>query len=472
MAKSGSNILHHADLLVAPLHQNLLKPNLRRMNETNYHKSSHMLQAIPYYSGFELAHDTYNAISAASDGNIYYVLSSQSMDTGGQIYVYNPETDKIQHLGDLTDICGEKETKAIPQGKSHTKFYECDGKLYGSTDVGLYEMVDGMERYPSNPPDGYHAYPGGHIFSFNLSTGEFEDLVLAPDGEGIVTMTMDQKRKQIYGITWPHGYFIHYGVTADELRNLGPVSADGEAGIPGDNYRILCRSMVVDPRDGTVYYSTSEGDIFAYNGASGSIAKLEDVNLRLDYFGSYDPTRPGSMGYNWRQILWDPSGQVAYAVHGNSGYLFQFDPKGPEIEIVERITSAPSKKSGMYDQFSYGYLGFTLSDNILYYLTGGPAYDSKSQRITGKKHIAKGAAKGVENLHLITYDIPKQKYRDHGPVFYSDGSKPTYVNSIAIGLFGNVYTLARFTHNEKVIQDLVKIPNPFSYEFTQKKKNN
>jgi hypothetical protein len=242
---------------------------------------------------------------------------------------------------------------------------------------------------------------------------------------------------------------------------MGPVSASGEAGTPGEDYRVLCRAMVVDPRDGAVYYSTSEGDIFTYHYDSESITKLEGIDLRLDYFGIYDPAQLVSMGYNWRQILWHPFEKVAYGVHGNSGYLFRFDPRQPKIELVDRIASRPSKKSGMYDQFSYGYLGFTLSEGILYYLTGGPVCDSKGQRITGEKHIAKGAAKGVENLHLVTYDIRNQKYADHGPVFYADGGRPTYVNSIAVGPDNNIYTLARFEHNGKTIEDLVKIPHPF-----------
>ena len=75
-----------------------------------------------------------------------------------------------------------------------------------------------------------------------------------------------------------------------------------------------------------------------------------------------------------------------------------------------------------------------------------------------------GAARGLENLHLITYNIPCQKYADHGRIFYTDGTRPTYVNSIAIGPNGNVYTLARFEHNGKEIEDLVKIPDPFSGE--------
>jgi hypothetical protein len=96
----------------------------------------------------------------------------------------------------------------------------------------------------------------------------------------------------------------------------------------------------------------------------------------------------------------------------------------------------------------------------LYYLTGGPIYID-GQRVTGKKAIAMGAARGLENLHLVTYNIPNQKYIDHGPIFYEDGTRPTYVNSIAIGKNGNVYTLGRFEYKGKVIEDLVKIPDPF-----------
>jgi len=420
------------------------------------------LIATPYYSGFELAHDTYHAISSASDGQIYYVLSSQAIDKGGQMYVYNPKTDKTSFLADLTDVCGEKNKKAISQGKSHVRFYESHGKLYFATHVGYYEMIDGMERLPVNAPEGYKLYPGGHFLSYDLSEKKFKDLAIAPDGEGIITMIMDSDREQIYAITWPKGYFLHYDVAKNQLTNLGKISANGEAGIPGKDYRVLCRSMFVDQRDGAVYYSTSEGDIFTYKPNSTSLKKVEGVDLKLDYFGKYDPTNPGNMGYNWRSIVWSPSEGVAYGVHGNSGYLFRFDPHKPSIEIVDRITSEPSKKSGMFDQFSYGYLGFQLGPDqqTLYYLTGGPIYIN-GKRVKGVDEIAMGAAKGLENLHLITYNIPKDKYIDHGPIFYKNGERPTYVNSIAIGANGDVYTLARFEQKGKEIEDLVKIPNPF-----------
>lgn len=416
------------------------------------------LTAKRYYSGFELAHDTYNAISVASDGKVYYVLSSESYDIAGKIYVYDPETDKTSLLADLDEITGQKGSKAIPQGKSHVRFYEHDGKLYFSTHVGVYELIDGVDRAHPVPPEGYTAYPGGHVISYDLASGMFEDLAVLPEGQGSLAMTLDGERGHIYGTSWPLGYFYHFNMNTGEIRNIALTCGHGEDGVVGDDYRVICRSLLVDPRDGKVYLSTAEGDILTYQPGDTSLTKLEGVDLRIDYFGKYDPTRPGSMGYNWRKIFWYEPEQIAYGVHGNSGYLFRFDPRKPGIELVQRITSEPSQKSGMFDQFSYGYLGFQLGKDgeTIYYLTGGPIYvDGK--RLKGADEIGKGAAKGLENLHLITYHIPSKKYIDHGAIFYEDGSRPTYVNSVAIGLEGSVYSLARFDQDGKEIQDLIKV---------------
>jgi hypothetical protein len=305
-------------------------------------------------------------------------------------------------------------------------------------------------------------YGGGHILSYDLRTKAFEDLAIIPNGEGMVSMTMDCSRGQIYGISWPTGNFIHYDVNANQLHNLGQFSANGEAGIPGDDYRSLCRSLLVDARDGTVYFSISEGDILSYNPAIGKINTCEDVDLRIDYFGKYDSTRPGNMGYNWRKIFWYAPEQVAYGVHGNSGYLFKFNPTKASIEIVDRITSELSKKCGMFDQFSYGYLGFQLGPDgkTIYYLTGAPIYKD-GKRLKGENEIAKGAAKGLEDLHLITYDLVENVYKDHGPIYYKDGQRPLYVNSIAVGDDGDIYTLARINRDGKTITDLIRIPSPF-----------
>lgn len=409
-------------------------------------------------SGFPDAHDTYNAMSMASDGRLYYVLSSDKLDVGGQMFRFNPSSEEIKHLGDLNVICGQSDKKCIAQGKSHVLFYEYQQKLYFATHVGYYQLIDGMDRLPEQAPDGFDLYPGGHILSYDLSNETFEDLSMIPDGEGVVSMCMDTQRGNMFGITWPTGQFFTYQVKDKKLTLLGKISGNGEAGTPGDDFRSLCRSLVVDEDTGYCYWTTIEGDIFYVDPMELKIHRLSNAHLRLDYFGKYEPSLPGTMGYHWRQIFWYAPEQVAYGVHGNSGYLFKFDPKAQTVEIVDRITSLPSKKSGFFDQFSYGYLGFTLGPDgkTIYYLTGGPIFEN-GKRIEGEKSIAKGAAKGLENLHLITYEIPTNTYHDHGPIFYENGERPLYVNSISVDAAKNVYTLARVNRNGKIITDLIKI---------------
>jgi hypothetical protein len=422
------------------------------------------LAAHTYNSGFPEAHDTYNAMGAASDGNIYYVLSSESIDVGAQMYRFNPRTKNIEHLGDLTEACGEKGLKAIPQGKSHVNFVEANGKLYFTSHVGVYTIIDGMEKM-GVPPPGYKSYPGGHLLAYDLKTGKFDDFGVAPEREGVLAMNFDPSHGRLFGLTWPSGYFFRYNLATRDLKNFGKVCAEGENG-KGAAYRTICRSICVDPKTGRAWFTTSEGAIIAYQPETDAIAVIAGEDMKKDYFGLYDPTSPGHMGYNWRQTVWYPADKMVYGVHGNSGYLFRFDPATPRVEVLDRLTTEPSKRSGMFDQFSYGYLGFTLGPDghTLYYLTGAPIYVN-GKRLAGKNSTAMGEAKGLEDLHLITYDIPHAKYADRGAIFYDNiaeekNRRPLYINSIAVGKNGNVYFLARITENGKTRSDLVEVNVP------------
>jgi hypothetical protein len=416
--------------------------------------------ATVYNSGFEHAHDTYNGISSASDGKIYYVLCSQLMEVAGQMYVFDPGTGTTEHLGDLSEICGEKNMKVVAQGKSHVNFVESGGKLYFATHLGYYSIIDGMEK-TGVPTGEYKAYRGGHLLAYDMKSKTFEDLGIGPHNEGIITMNMDPGRGLIYGLSWPTGYLFRYDVARKELKDLGPFTGKGEDGM-GKDFRVVCRSIAVDPDNGSVYLTNAEGQIKCLKLGADVVEPVEGEDMRKDYFGTYDIFTAGSMAYNWRQVFWYSPEKKIYGVHGNSGYLFRFDPAVPRMDVLERLTSVPSKLTGMGDQFSYGYLGFKLGPDgrTIYYLTGGPIYiDGK--RVMGASSTAKGEAKGLEDLHLITYDIPAGRYLDNGAVFYPDGLRPLYVNSIAIGDDGTVYTLARITENGKTRTDLISFPGPF-----------
>ena len=410
--------------------------------------------AHAYDSGFADAHDTYNGIGAASDGRIYYVLSSERHDVAAQMFVLDPAAGRPRHVADLDEAVGQKGKRAIAQGKSHVNFVEADGRLYFATHVGFYSIVDGKETI-GIPPAGFSAYPGGHLLVYHLATGRIDDLAVAPEHEGILTMNVDARRQRIYALTWPSGYFFRHDLRSGETKTLGRFFEQGENG-KGAGYRTICRSLAVDPEDGSVYFTRGEGTILRYRYGGDAVEPVGGDDLAKDYFGKYDPASAGHMAYNWRQTAYRAADRLFYGVHGNSGYLFAFDPRAERVEVLDRITSEPSRRSGMFDQFSYGYLGFTLGPDgrTLYYLTGGPIYES-GRRVAGRSSTAKGESKGKENLHLVTYDVVTRTSTDHGPVFYEDGGRPTSVNSIAVARDGTVYTIARIPEGDSFRVDLI-----------------
>lgn len=406
--------------------------------------SPHVLRATTYNSDFPAVAEggeAWNGISVAENGKVYYVLSSPVYNVPAEMYSFNPKTKAINHIANLNDAVGQGNVRAVAQGKSHVSFVEDKGKLYFSTHLGYYAHTAGVET-TATAPDGYSAYPGGHFVSYDLKTGKFENLAIAPHGEGIITFAMDVRRGRMYGITWPTGHFLRYDLKTKDLKDLGTLFHGGETGAIGDTYRSICRRIVIDPRDGSAYFTTGEGTIYRYSYGADTIAAVAGANLKKDYFGQLDPANQG-MAYNWRAAIWDASENAIYGVNGRSGYLFRFDPKAPSVEVLERLTSMPSKRTGMLDQFDYGYLGLVLAadGHTLYYMTGSPlSTDSLGTESTKRQG---------EGAHLITYDIPSAKYVDHGQIILDNGDPATAPQSLAVASDGTVYTLCYVARNGK-----------------------
>ena len=109
-----------------------------------------------------------------------------------------------------------------------------------------------------------------------------------------------------------------------------------------------------------MYFTRGEGTIFRYRYdrdavRAGGGRRPQEGLLQANTIRR----RPGTWPTTGEQTAYRAVDRLFYGVHGNSGYLFSFDPR-ERVEVLDRITSAPSRRSGMFDQFSYGYLGFTL----------------------------------------------------------------------------------------------------------------
>jgi hypothetical protein len=276
--------------------------------------------------------------------------------------------------------------------------------------------------------------------TYDLKTGKFQSLAMAPGGQGIIAFNMDAKRGRLYGITWPKGDFLTYDLKTKQLKNLGTKFHGGEMGKLGSSYRAICRRIALDPLDGSAYFTTGDGIIYRYDYNKQTVEAVKGVNLRKDYFGKWNPAEEG-MAYNWRAAIWVPSERAIYAVNGASGYLFRFDPSAPSVEVLKRLTSIPSKRTGMYGPYNYGYLGLVLGPDghTLYYLTAAPLPKDRMSR--------RASPKQKDGTHLITYDVSTGKYEDHGAIVLQNGAPIHPPQALAMGSDGTFYTLTYVKHN-------------------------
>ncbi len=355
-------------------------------------------------AGFHYGDSNYHAICHASDGNVYYVICSHNKKSGSQMFRYNPKTGENTMIGDLTDIVGEDRTKVINQGKVHSDIYEVDGKLYFGTHAGSWDET----------------YPGGHYMCYDIGKQKFTDYGIGVNADGLVAMSMDKKRMRMYAITWPGYIFTYYDIKTGEKKTWGKRYAPVEQQGP--------RSLGVDPRTGNVYWHNTDDTIECYNYKMEVVKTLDKPRFNAPMY----MVPFGRGGYNtnhvWRSIRWSDAMQKFYGIMYNTDWLFSFEPETAELEIIDRITSGPNRKSG---NIIYSSLAFELSR------------DGKTIYYIGHNRAAPDDSTNTETeLHLVTYDIPRRRYTAHGVIELDDGRRPRYCQGLEVGADGNLYIVA------------------------------
>ena len=367
-----------------------------------------------YDSGFPKADSNYNSLSIVDD-YVYYTLCTHDIDIPARAYRVKIGSNTPELIGDLTEICGEAGVKRIPQGKSHTPFFKYDNKVWFATHCSFYGgTTEGGKENPAPPPEGYLDYSGGRIICIN-EDGSKKVVAKSPDGEGIITMTMDTDRGICFCLTWPSALLLIYDVNADKLVNAGKVALDGEIGA-GDRYSCICRIFAVEPTTGIAYFTLSNGEVYSTD-KDGNVELVDWCNLKRDMFGEFDPTRGGHQGYNWRYLVYNKTYKKFYGVMPKSGYLFSFDPVNKEFKLIDRIAAKVCRESGSFEDFRYGYMTLTKApnnDDMLYYVSG---YTHKD---------------GTPRLTAVTYSLSKNEYKDHGDIVLPNGEYPKNIQTLGV----------------------------------------
>lgn len=384
-----------------------------------------VIEADLFQPDFPVGDSNYNALLAASDGTIHFVVNTHNSAYGCRYFIFDPKTEKITLAGKLDEVLKEPAKTHIPQGKVHVPLIEHKGKVWFATHTAFYHgelpEVNAGKRVP---------YRGGHFMSYDLKNRRFEDLASVIPGEGIITLAMDKTREMLYGLTWPSGLLFTYSLSTQEVRCWGAVQGRGEWGQHPWEWDRICRRLGVAP-NGEVYGSTMDGRIWKFDPAQyNPVSYLDGIDLsRVPASQSVEQTQKGDFENDWRAIEWNPETQSFFGILWDTTALFEFSPGAKYLRSLGELRHEAYR--GMPRNPESSQLGFMLGpDQTLFYLGHGPAAE-----IEGRPPVQSG-------LYLFTYNIKTGRQTNHGLVLSRDKRRVFFTESIAIGLDGHIYTVA------------------------------
>jgi hypothetical protein len=329
------------------------------------------------------------ALTVAHDGKVYAGLACHGCD--GHMVMYDPKSDQVTDIGNLTALAGESNLHVGNQSKIHAKFGEGrDGRIYFGTHAGWwfnYARVGTME-----------GYPGAHWMAFDPKTGKVEDFGIGPRYEGINTGAYDPKYNRIYGLTHPRAHFVYYDVATGKAVDKGRMN----------NWESVCRTLGIDD-EGKVYGNFGAGQIYKYDPRTDEITELP-LHIPIREKGV-------SLGRDYK----------FYGVDESASLLFSFDPHAGEFGEVRNLGQLCAP--GMEDQRDIPYATLALAlgkDRKLYYAVPQREFDY-------------GGSAGVGVSHLLSYDLNTGAKEDLGEMYLRDGSRVIGLNSADTGPDGTVY---------------------------------
>ncbi|MHC4444368.1 MAG: hypothetical protein ACYTF1_11690 [Planctomycetota bacterium] len=375
--------------------------------------------------------NAYTGIVSASDGKIYFVVGSHNPDHACRFFSFDPADRKLSLIAKMDEVVGEDEKKQYSQGKVHTRIYEHKQKLWFATHTAYYQTAaSGVDYAPVIDYKGKGPYRGGHFMSYDLYRGKFTSLARTLPNEGIITMAMDKKAGVLYGLTWPSGILMSYDINSQDFRSWGAVQGRGEWEHKPFKWDMICRTLGVDANS-FVYGSTMDGRIWKYDPAKLlRVSFIKGLDLkRVPFSQSATETVKGEFRNNWRTIEWNRKTKSFWGLHFECSTLFEFVPVQNYLRAVAEL--GHEAYHGMPRNPEISQLGFTIGPkNTIFYLAHGPAVT-----IEGRKDMQ-------SSLYLITYQIDKAKYTNHGPILSGNKRRVFFSESIAIGPDDGIYTVA------------------------------
>lgn len=376
------------------------KPHVRARSFDLYH--------WPFLDG------QWEGIVADAEGNVWFGVSTHSGTDHGQIFRYDRKADRVQHVADLGQACGETLKDSPPQDKIHGQMFEDGDVLYAGTCEG--------HAIPNKP------YEGGYWLRVDKKTGVVTNLGLTITKDGLLCVAYDPWHKLLYGNTNRTGELVSFDPATRQEKVLGIPWQDYIDAWKADSGKDKLKeiwprglTLMITP-DGKVYGCKPPGCTFwCYDPASGKIQNIEvDMPLPADV-AAKDPkalTR-------WQQAalhltLWNEKDQCFYVMRGHDEMLCRFYPprdgKKARLEAVQPMGLTNHRYGSRYASCTLVMLGRTV------YYTPYTGWG------------------GTTNLQ--SYNLETKVFTDYGPIVVEGKRQVNECHSLAAGKDGRLYAVA------------------------------
>lgn len=367
------------------------------------------VQAYRFVGGSEREDSMWSALYGAQSGKLYIGLSTHA--EAAHFYEFDPATQTMHHVADLTQFKGERGQGIRTSGKIHVRMGEDkQGRIYFGDfceDTGP-ECVD-----PAS-------YRGPHWFRYDPQQRRLENLGQINRQWGLLGLVVEPKYQRLYGLA-EDGHLYAFDLRQKTTADLGRV----------DDWDI-CRTIFADD-EGNVYGSFPVGRIWKYDPRHDRVFDLRSTRLPID-----PRITPRTMSnplldrkVYWRVIEWDPVDRVAYGVMVGDSLLFQFDTRdGPEGKITPLVRLCADRYLHADPSLiPVATLALTISrDRRIYYAPvvsvafdyAGTSWDVADERqftarLTGEAVPPESA--------LVVYDLATRQRRELGIMRTEDGRR-------------------------------------------------
>jgi sugar lactone lactonase YvrE len=284
-----------------------------------------------------------------ADGRLYCGVTAFNHDI---FHRFDVEARKFESLG-YADVAEEFEVKV-----HRSLCLASDGALYGAS-ACLYGLEDRLKA------------PGGAIFRYHPDEGRIEKLAVPVKHDYIQTITLDEARGLIYGLTYPVFKFFVYHIDTGEVEDYDYVGSITHISALDDNgcfwgtwdwrrhflfkYNPDTREItyfhhgtpnaekeagIMYPGAGPVDVMINGGDGFLYIGTTGgSLCRLNPKTAEVEYLGHPAPTRrlPGL-------VVWKDGLLLGAGGDMEGGFVFTYDRESGAFRRLGGITAPDGKK--------------------------------------------------------------------------------------------------------------------------------